>query len=346
MKKYILIIITAGFMMNAFTQSDCLKILEEAGKAFEQGMIEDIPEKLSGCMESGFTRAQKIEAYKLMIMAYLFDDSQYEAEKTMLDFLRKYPEYQIMPNDPVEFVYLFESYRVTSVLSLSLFAGPTFSNPSVKEPYSAFSASSNNSKNITGTGISIGLGVSRELFRNFKLNVDAIYVTNNYSFTDENITQVDDNSIPGVEITYEETIKRFSFPVTFTYDFRIKNLTSYIRAGASAELLSDATASVEKINNYTSSNLTANNVNVKDNRNQMTVSAVLGAGVRIKVPRGFLVVDARYNKGMMDFSVENPIAQQELTTTYFYRDDVFSLDYVTVNMGYIFSIYQSNKKRY
>ena len=100
-------------------ESDCLKTLKDAKDHYEQGLIDEIPNMLAGCMESGFTRAQKIEAYKLIILAYLFDDDQYEAEKTMDEFLRKFPEYEVMPSDPVEFVYLLESYKTASVYSIN-----------------------------------------------------------------------------------------------------------------------------------------------------------------------------------------------------------------------------------
>src|SRR3972149_11036799 len=94
-----------------YSQEDCSAKIQEAKKFYEMGMIEEIHQMLSPCIEYGFTRTQKIEAYKLIILSYLFDDDQFEAERSMLEFLKKFPEYEIIPNDPVEFVYLFDSYR-------------------------------------------------------------------------------------------------------------------------------------------------------------------------------------------------------------------------------------------
>ena len=336
----------AGFIKYSSAQSNCVKILEAAEKEFEEGAIEDIPEKLSGCMESGFTRAQKIEAYKLIIMSYLFDDSQYEAETTMLEFLRKYPEYQIMPNDPVEFVYLFESYRTASVLSLTVFLGPTFSNPAIHESFSAFDQANIHSKNITKSGINFGFGISREIAKNVKINLDAFYVTHNYRFMEESVTELDDDAIVSSKVNFDESLKRFSFPFTFSYEFRAGNLNYFVKAGASVDLLTDAKASVERINQYTSSNVTANDIDLTNYRTKLTYSLVLGAGTKIKVPRGFIVLDARYNKGLKKLCDYGSISRQMLTPSYYYIDDVFSLDYVSVNIGYVYSIYQSKKKRF
>ena len=59
----------------------------------------------------------------MIVLSFLLDVKQFEEEKTMVEFLKKYPEYEIMPNDPIEFVYCFESYRTTSVFSFGLSAG-------------------------------------------------------------------------------------------------------------------------------------------------------------------------------------------------------------------------------
>ncbi len=56
----------------------------------------------------------------------------------MVEFLKKFPEYEIMPNDPVEFVYLFESYRTTSIFSFGFTAGFNLTDPRIIEPFSVF----------------------------------------------------------------------------------------------------------------------------------------------------------------------------------------------------------------
>jgi len=127
--KNILFLIFAFFFISLSAQEDCLKSFQTARQLYDQGMIDDIHEILAPCIESGFTRTQKIEAYKLIILAYLFDDNQYAAERNMLEFLKKYPEYEVMPNDPVEFVYLFESYKTKAIFSMGVTFGPNLANP-------------------------------------------------------------------------------------------------------------------------------------------------------------------------------------------------------------------------
>ena len=88
MKKYHLLAIWILIFACSITfgQKSCLNTLREAKDLYEQGLIDEIPDLLSGCMESGFTRAQRIEAYKIIILTYLFDDDQFAAEKMMDEF--------------------------------------------------------------------------------------------------------------------------------------------------------------------------------------------------------------------------------------------------------------------
>ncbi|MGD2036172.1 MAG: hypothetical protein PVF73_14005, partial [Bacteroidales bacterium] len=191
--KFILLL---SFVLSALpdlsAQKSCLNTLREAKELYEGGLIDEIPELLSGCMESGFTRAQRIEAYKLIILAYLFDDAQFEAEKMMDEFLKKFPEYEVMPNDPVEFVYLLESYKTSSFYSVNLFFGPNFSNARITESYSTLDRSYAEFSDKTGTGFHIGLGVSRNLWKSVNINVDAIYSWQNFSFTEKTNTVTND----------------------------------------------------------------------------------------------------------------------------------------------------------
>src|SRR5512133_4345830 len=150
------IIFLLAFTFPAISQQDCATKIQEAQRYYDQGIIEEIPSMLAPCMQDGFTRTQKIEAYKLIIMSYLFNENQFEAERTMLEFLKKYPEYEIMPNDPVEFVYLLESYRTASVFSFGVSGGFNLTDPRIIEPYTTLNTSEATLKNIIRPGFQVG----------------------------------------------------------------------------------------------------------------------------------------------------------------------------------------------
>ena len=78
----------------------------------------------------------------------------------------------------------------------------------------------------------------------------------------------------------------------------------------------------------------------------MLYSAVAGAGIRYRVPRGVISIDLRANFGL------NNIVRSELryknpaiTSQYYYVDDDFSLNTFSLSAGYYFSFYTPRKER-
>jgi hypothetical protein len=334
------------FLLNSsiFAQKSCLNTLREAKTLYEQGLIDEIPELLAGCMESGFTRAQRIEAYKLIILAYLFDDDQFAAEKTMDEFLRKFPEYEIMPNDPVEFVYLLESYKTSSYYSLNLTFGPTFSNRRVTENYSAMNLSRTDFLDKTGTGFQVGFGISRNLFKSVNGNIGVFYTVNNYTYSEECISLLDSLTLSFADLLVNEQLTMINFPLSLSYRFGRGNLNYVFRLGGTAGLVRKAyltpTRSQPTIESISES------VDIADHRNSMYYAAIVGTGLEYKIPRGFLVLDIRYQIGFQNMTIGDRFSTPRLNGRYLHIDDDFKLDYVSVCLGYHFSIYQSKKNRF
>lgn len=332
------------FPLRLKAQKDCISTLQEARKLYDLGMIDDIPKMLAPCMEEGFTRLQRIEAYKLLILVYLFDDEQFEAEKTMLEFLKKYPEYEIMPNDPVEFVYLFESFRTTSVFSIGFSAGFNLSNPRIIEPYSMYDLSNTSLSNTTEAGYQVALGIGRYLGKRILLNLEFGYAQNKYSFIDRHtiITEIGNKLTEST--TLEEQINKFTVPVTTAFEFKIKKVLYYIRAGGSADYI--IRASGNPILKSGETTLPGEKTDLLKFRNAFYFNGILGSGIRYKIPRGYLSVDLRYNIGINNVVKTGMRSNNSYLMSLFkYRDDDFSINSFTVSVGYYFSFYSPKQQR-
>ncbi len=328
-------------------QDDCRKTLENAGKLYEQGMIDDIPEMLAPCMESGFTRTEKIEAYKLMIMVYLFNDDQFEAENTMVEFLKKFPEYEIHPNDPVEFVYLFETYRTTSVFSINLTFGPNLTNPRIIEIYTAGDINNASLENYSGTGFQIGLGIGKDISKNLRINLDLYYATKHYNFTEEFGSVIYDEPVLST-ITFNEKITGLDIPLTAVYEFNIPgNLNYFLRSGFGAGFINKASGTPKIEHGEGLPDVTGGDVDIINKRNPVSWFYVIGGGLKYKVPRGYFVVDARFNLGLNNIvNTGERYSASELWSKYHYIDDDFALNNVSLVVGYHFSFYQPRKRRH
>lgn len=115
MRKWILLVIPlsvwVSFTVAAQDQVGCTQLLEDAKEAYAAGMVELVPELLVPCIEAGLTGAPRVEAYKLVITAYLFDYLPDEADSLMSDFLDENPDYRVQTSDQAEFVQLLEVHK-------------------------------------------------------------------------------------------------------------------------------------------------------------------------------------------------------------------------------------------
>ena len=328
----------------AKSQDNCLSTLKEAKQLYEQGLIDEIPKILSSCMQSGFTRAQRIEAYKLIILTYLFDDNQFEAEKSMDDFLHKFPEYEVMPSDPVEFVYLLESYKTSSLYSINVYFGPNISNRRISESYTALDQNQTSLSDNSGTGYQMGIGLSRNLWKSLNANIDAIYTIHKYSYTRQSSIEVNTDNSKTVKLLAKEKTNIISFPASLTYDFGKGNLNYLVRLGGEFGILNKSSLSLER--SYDIVSISENNYDILKHRDKYYYAVIAGAGLEYKVPRGYLVLDIRYHLGLNKMVISKErYSDPVLWTKYYYVDDDFYLNYLSLNIGYYFSIYQSRKKK-
>jgi hypothetical protein len=333
------------FPFTALAQKDCGKTLQEARNQYDLGMIDEIPKMLAPCMQEGFTRAQKIEAYKLLILAYLFDDDQFDAEKTMLEFLKKYPEYEIMPNDPVEFIHLFESYRTTSEFSVGIIAGLNLTDPRIIEPYSLLNRTTSECTNKMLTGYQVGLATGRYLTKKMMLNIELQMAQHHYSFTDiDTLTKEDGVDRLDESYTFEEKLKRVSLPVTILYEINDGKLLYFIRAGASVNYVFSASGQPSGINNKQP--IYGSETDMKNYRKAFYFAAIAGIGMHYKIPRGFLAVDLRYSFGINNLvRSEKRYDNTYLYSQFKYLDDDFSLSSISLSLGYYFSFYNPKKTK-
>jgi hypothetical protein len=324
------------------SQQDCADQLQEAQKNYDLGITDEIPEILAPCISDGFTRMQKIAAYKLIILSYLFDDNQFEAEKTMVEFLRKFPEYEIMPNDPIEFVYLFESYRTTSVFSFGLTAGFNVTDPRIIEPFTAFDINNLTQKDNMKPGLQVGIGVGKYINRSMNLNIELYFASNKYSFTDE--LSVEPTGVR--KVSYIEKTLKVEVPVTVTYEFTIRNVLYYARAGLSAAKVTGVTGQPVLSFAEDVPSVSGGNIDMTGYRKKILYNGIVGLGVRYKVPRGVVMLDLRYNLGLNNIILpDKRFENQELIDKYNYIDDDFALNTFSISASYYFSFFKPKKQR-
>ncbi|MDX2190602.1 MAG: outer membrane beta-barrel protein [Bacteroidota bacterium] len=328
--------------MNSIAQSSCSQVLKEAQKSYEQGNLETIPDKLSGCLSNGFTKIEMLQAYRLVILSHLFLDNLQEAERSMYQLLRFEPDYK--PNDaldPIEYTNLYRSFRVQPLVSFGALVGVNRSSPRVITNYGTGNTSSNPTRYFPGTNFNFGITLDIAIYKKLYATVDALYTSKSYS----SISSV----IPNVsEVTSNEALSNIDLPFTLKYHPGNRKLRVFIRGGAAAHLmLSSGSQVIRRDINKGQNEFDGPNVDFKSQRTPLNFSAVVGGGLTYKLGYGFLTLDARYFYGLTNIAASEKRYENYLTqiTNYGYLDNDFYLDNIMLNVGYMYSIYSVKKNK-
>lgn len=354
MRRFVIISLLAILPIFASGQNECAFILQEAQEMFDAGLIEAIPAKLSSCLaEEGFTKDEELQAYKLIILSYLFDDNMEEAESSMLEFLQSFPAYIPVATDPQEFITLMKTYDTRPVLMLGGSLGLNFSFPVATGRVGVFNYSEYPGNYAPGgAGFHGSFRVSRRVNSNLDLTAEALYAYNRFDFYLD--TDVEDQSFTG-EITdfsiidYYETQNRIYLPLGATYKLFEGKFNPFVSAGIVPSLLFDATG--EGLRQYKNTGDTRYDpvpvagVKILEMRRVFNAWAYIGAGAKYKIGPGEFFMDARFYVNLLN--QVRPGADrfnQKLAFESFYVSDDLLLNNLTISAGYMFPIYNPKKK--
>lgn len=321
-------------------ESNCAFKLQEAESMYESGTLDSIPSSLRSCIQNGsFDDEELASAYKLLIKTYLFEDYEEMAELTMLKFLKKYPEYEIKATDPVEFTYLYKSYRTIPIYSIGLIGGINYSVVRIIEPYSVETKDEYSGEyHASGMKIQGGLQIKRYLTDNIEINLDVIYTAKTFEY---------EIKLVNSKTSYTENQSMVSLPLTGTYDFKTGKWSPYLRAGLNADFIFSAKADFLKqyTANFNSVDLKETDVDIMADRKPLNISAIIGAGLKYNIKRGYLMFDLRYHFGFVNQTVTENRNNNLKWAKYDYIDDDFTLNNFFISLGYVHPFYQTKKNK-
>jgi hypothetical protein len=142
-----------------------------------------------------------------------------------------------------------------------------------------------------------------------------------------------------------------SVPLTFSYVFlRNKKVRPYVQAGAGLRYMLSAEQQ-DPIKSFSTSQLASVSgpaIDIKDERNALNFEVVLGGGAKLKIPRGDVFLDVRYNLGLNNQRNEESdlnINDDERLWNYNISDNDFTINNLLVSVGYNYYLYKPRKKK-
>jgi hypothetical protein len=192
-------------------QESCVQKLESAEELYEIGQINKVPPLLKECLDNGFTRSEKVRAYRLLTLCHLYYNENEKAAKAMGNLLKVKPEYVITESDPTEFSTLHETFRTTPFFILGAKAG--IGGTDIYEITNFNDLNSLESEGVYTPGLSYSIGLSGEtpILNAISLGYEVYYHQFGYKYEDLILNYA--------AIEFEEQLTSIEIPLFSTVEY-------------------------------------------------------------------------------------------------------------------------------
>jgi len=338
---------------NLFSQDFCDQKLSEAEDKFELGRFYEIPELLSLCLSNGFSKEEKIRAYRLLTITYLYLDYQTKADENYLELLKLSPEYDVEENELAELVNHHKKFTTRPYIYLVGKAGFNFT---YYHPIYDISMNNDNDGSQTSkslVGYRFGLGAEFTLIKNLHLGIEGNIVKKDFELTD-NQFQLDSMDIGRVS-SHRQTYSELEVPVYLKYTFFKPKFSPYFLVGVAPSILllakiSDSETGIR--NNITNENEAISpqpDIDIYELRRKFNYSLMGGVGLKYKFGINYLTFEARYQVSMFNYSDIDrnwdsySRLGKDLKYPSAYIDDFFRLNNLNFILGFTYPLYKPRK---
>jgi len=347
---------------NAQT-SDCLR---NAQQKFNIGHLNEIPTSLEDCLDkknlkTEFTiKEEEIQAFKLLTLVYIYLDDQRNANKSILRLLKSDPEHQPDPQDPAEFVYLYNKYSSKPVLALNGKLGFNFAQISEQEQFSTGIIGQSSNSYSSALALNLGLGIEYRIYKDFQLGPEGRLSTKTFNYTGAiattSLTKADGSDANYNSLAFREADQWLDVPLYIKYNYAKKNIVPFIYAGFELNYLISSEQqdlSRDVINDFEGQ---SSDASVKDllasgfeHREPTNYSILFGGGAKFKILRiHYFMIDLRYELGLTNVvKIDNRFLDDQTLATelsgprFLYVDSDFKVSNFSISVGYAHSIYRT-----
>lgn len=329
-----------AFAQTGPTPAQTLRL---ARATYEQGRLHEIPSQLSDEIISQMNNQEKVEAYKILCLSYIYLEEPEKADEAMLNILRTYPYFEPNEVDPAEFLALYRTFRTMPIYRIGVKLGINATRPNVVESISVVELSEKSAYKFL-VGFEFGATADMPLSNKLTLHGDLLFQQKKFQLNLDVDRGTDDNGEALIN-SYEGTENQtwLSLPITLEYKFLEKRFNPYIGGGISFDyLLGSKITSQRARENETS--IEEKTYDFKPQRNALNISAVGVAGVKLRMAGGFFVAEARFVYGLTQVSSqETAYKNTQYALEQGYADSVYKLTSIEITGSYVQNIFNPKK---
>lgn len=329
------------------------QILRSARSIYDQGRLHELPALLENALTAGDfkTDAEKVEAYKILIITFIYIEEPEKADDAMIKLLETEHFFRPNASDPLEFQNLFKKFRSDAVFRAGFRGGVSQTFINVIKNHYIFAESVGLGEYKSNLGIQVFGTFEKDFKKQFVLVGELGYVSQSYNYSNPKVYISD---FPGqtareASVSNNTTHARIQLNALMQYKLtkdKDKKFTPYVFAGPSVGYLMsstfDGTHTVENRDNVSTS---------IDNTNRfkpLNISAIAGAGFRFRMGELYVVGDLRYQYGFSN--VVDPDNQYDpsrdnanANNRNGYVDNEFSMHQAMVNLGVVIPYFKPKK---
>ncbi len=340
-KHYVQYLCIAGAILitdQLYGQStSCAQTLRLAQSVYDQGRLQELNGILQSCLQNGFTKQEKVEAYKLLTLAYIYQEEPEKADESMLSLLRTDPYFEINEtSDPAEFIALYRTFRTHPIYRAGMKLGVNLSSPHITERVIAVEGASisYSSKINFQFGVAFEIPLTNRIVLAPELNLQ---LKSFYYDLDKDLGGDLENTTEGPE---KQTW--LSLPVLIQYSLiPDSKFNPFVAVGGSVDYLTSSSISLNRV----AVNAAASPQRSFDiDRNSLNVGVLVSAGGKYKIGGGLLLAELRFAYGLLEVSDrDRAFNNNTLLFDYSYADSVFKVNTLSLTMGYIFNVFNPKK---
>ncbi len=339
--------------LQSKAQTACTQTLRQARTVFDEGRIHEIEGLLAGCIKNGFNDEERTEAYRLLILSYIYLDETENADKAMLALLKDNHGFSINQQaDPTELINLYQTFRTkpTFFWGLKLGVNTTFVN--VIGAYGVHDQNNTNAKYANKIGISGGLLIEKNFGERITLRSDFQYITNSFDFKNSFFKKTSDGSdIINSTATEAQTSLGLSLmaqyklfqPKEDNRKSKIEKFNPYIGIGVTGQSLLSSNLTFDVSNSVGSSpDGPSEDLIGPGIRKKFNPTADVEIGIKKSVSLSYFTLGLRYSYGFLDITDRN-YDNGRLSTYFGYAANDINTHSITLFFGILIPNYSPKK---
>jgi len=352
MKKQLLFFtIFVALFLNEKAVAQCTENLAKAQSEFDDGHLYGIPLLLNSCIEKG-TLQEKLRAYELLTITYLYIDDPNAAQESFKKLLELDPEYDAEKSEYIELVHLSKEFITRPIVSWRVRGGAN-----VTTITSIYNNGSNNT-NIQSEKYSLAAGwtaigsLDIHFTNSFSFSLEPELSYNSYNYSDT-FFNIDVNQNSKDILNLKENVYNVSLPVSFKYTYKGDKFSPYLYAGYSPNYTVNTSTNGKYRNIIGTAEIKSEDkISLNELREPFSQSVVIGIGLMRRVKYKYVFVDVRYKLGLsnrlfrdgQDLFDSNDDVNKYLLK-YLMVDNDFRQNEINLTVGYIWPQYNARKRK-